>query len=104
MVHFRLAELQTEVEALRALIYRAIEEYVSGKDVTMLASMCKLKAGRLGREVTDSCLQYWGGMGYMWDNFVTRCYRDLRLTSIAGGADEVMLDIIAKGMGSFPKR
>ncbi|MEN9467978.1 MAG: hypothetical protein RL081_1979 [Pseudomonadota bacterium] len=56
VVHFRLAELRTEVEALRALTYAAVESYVSGKDVTRLASMAKLKAGRLSREVADSCL------------------------------------------------
>ena len=63
-VHFRLSELQTEVEALRALLYRAVALYVTGSDVTLLASMCKLKAGRLAREVADSCLQFWGGMGF----------------------------------------
>src|SRR5574337_155983 len=50
VVHFRLAELRTEVEALRALTYRAVELYVSGKDVTRLASMAKLKCGRLRSE------------------------------------------------------
>jgi citronellyl-CoA dehydrogenase len=104
VVHFRLAELQSEVEALRALIYRAIEEYVGGKDVTMLASMCKLKGGRLAREVSDSCLQYWGGMGFMNETLVSRAYRDSRLASIGGGADEVMLQIICKLMGTLPRR
>ena len=104
VVHFRLAELQTEVELLRALVYSATEEYINGEDVTMKASMMKLKAGRLGREVTDSCLQYWGGMGYMWDTPVSRAFRDGRLTSIGGGADEIMLGIIAKHMGTLPKR
>ncbi|MDO9560908.1 MAG: acyl-CoA dehydrogenase family protein, partial [Bradyrhizobium sp.] len=61
VVHFRLAELQTEVELLRALIYRAGEALVAGEDVTRLATMAKLKAGRLGRELTDACLQFWGG-------------------------------------------
>lgn len=102
VIHFRLAELQTEIEALRALTYQACESYVQGKDVTMLASMAKLKAGRLGREVTDSCLQYWGGMGFMWDNPVSRAYRDVRLVSIGGGADEIMLGIICKLMGTLP--
>lgn len=102
VVHFRLAELQTEVEALRALIYDAVEGYVHGEDVTTKASMCKLKAGRLFREVTDACLQYWGGMGYMWDNPVARAYRDGRLSSIGGGADEIMLGIIARRMGIAP--
>ena len=104
VVHFRLAELQTEVECLRALTYAAVEGYINGQDVTLKASMGKLKAGRLLREVTDSCLQYWGGMGYMWDSSVARAYRDGRLGSIGGGADEVMLGIIAKHMGILPKR
>ncbi len=103
-VHFRLAELATEIEALRALVYRATELYVSGKDVTRLASMCKLKGGRLGREVSDSCLQYWGGMGFMWETKVARLYRDARLASIGGGADEIMLGIICKLDGTLPRR
>jgi citronellyl-CoA dehydrogenase len=103
VVHFRLAELRTEVEALRALTYRAVDLYVSGQDVTKLASMAKLKGGRLAREVADSCLQYWGGMGFTWDNPVSQAYRDSRLASIGGGADEVMLDIICKLEGTLPK-
>jgi len=103
-IHFRLAELSTEVESLRSLAYRACEEYIAGQNVTLLASMAKLKAGRLSREVADTCLQFWGGMGFMWDNPASRAYRDGRLTSIGGGADEVMLGIIAKLMGNLPKR
>jgi len=103
VVHYRPAELRTEVAALRALTYQAVEMYVSGKDVTKLASMAKLKCGRLSREVTDSCLQYWGGMGYTADNVVARAYRDSRLVSIGGGADEVMLGIIAKLEGTLPR-
>ncbi len=102
VVHYRLAELQTEVEALRALTYAAVEGYIHGEDVTMKASMAKLKVGRLAREVSDACLQYWGGMGFMWDNPVARAYRDSRLTSIGGGADEVMLGIICKQMNILP--
>jgi citronellyl-CoA dehydrogenase len=103
-VHFKLAECQTEVECLRALVYRAVEAYVKGEDVTMLASMAKLKAGRLGRTIADTCLQFWGGMGYTWENPVSRAYRDGRLTSIGGGADEVMLGIICKHMHILPRR
>jgi citronellyl-CoA dehydrogenase len=104
VVHYRLAELQTEIEALRALVYDAVEGYIHGDDVTQKASMAKLKTGRLVREVTDACLQYWGGMGFMWDNPIARAFRDTRLTSIGGGADEVMLSIICKGMGTLPRR
>ncbi len=103
VVHFRLAELRTEVAALRAMTYQAVASYVSGKEVVKLASMVKLKCGRLSREVTDSCLQYWGGMGYTLDNLVSRAYRDSRLVSIGGGADEIMLGIICKLEGTLPK-
>src|SRR4051812_7539854 len=102
VVHFRFAELKTEVEALRSLCYRAVEDYIGGADVTLLASMAKLKAGRLAREVADSCLQYWGGMGFTWDNPAARSFRDSRLLSIGGGADEIMLGIISKLMGILP--
>ena len=98
-VQFKLAELKTEVEALRALTYRACDLYVQGQDVLELASMAKLKAGRLNRLVPDTCLQFWGGMGYTWENKVARMFRDGRLGSIGGGADEVMMGIIARIMG-----
>ncbi|XP_063042022.1 probable acyl-CoA dehydrogenase 6 [Engraulis encrasicolus] len=103
-VHFRLAELHTEVELLRSLLYRATGMYIKGHDVTKLASMAKLKAGRLAREVGDSCLQYWGGMGFTSDVLVSRFYRDSRLLSIGGGADEVMLAIICKYMDTLPRK
>jgi citronellyl-CoA dehydrogenase len=102
VVHFRLAELKTEVEMLRALTYRAAELMLKGEDVTMLASMAKLKSGRLSREISDACLQYWGGMGFMNETSISRAYRDTRLGSIGGGADEIMLSIICKHMGILP--
>lgn len=104
VIHFRLAELRTEVELLRSLVYRSVDEYVQGKDVTKMASMAKLKCGRLIREVADSCLQYWGGMGFTYDNPVSQAYRDGRLVSIGGGADEIMLGIICKFEGTLPKK
>ncbi len=104
IIHYRMAELATEVEALRALVYQAVETFIGGEDVTRLASMAKLKCGRLGREVADSCLQYHGGMGYMWETHVNRYFRDARVMSIGGGADEVMLGIIAKMDGTLPGR
>jgi citronellyl-CoA dehydrogenase len=102
VVHYRLAELQTKVELLRSLVYRAVEEYIGGAEITELASMAKLTVGRLQREVADSCLQYYGGMGFMNETEITRFFRDGRLTSIGGGADEVMLAIICKHMGILP--
>jgi len=104
VVHFKLAELQTEVEALRALTWKACAQHIQGEDATQLASMAKLKLGRLWRELTDACLQYWGGMGFTWDNPISRAYRDTRILSIAGGSDEMMLGIISKYMGTLPTR
>ena len=103
VVHYRLAELQTEVELLRALIYQAAERMIAGENVTKLATMAKLKAGRLAREVADSCLQYWGGMGFVNETLVSRFYRDFRLSSIGAGADEVMLMVLCKLMGTLPR-
>ncbi|WP_151638109.1 MULTISPECIES: acyl-CoA dehydrogenase family protein [Noviherbaspirillum] len=102
-VYFKLAELKTEVESLRALTWRGVEMVVNGENATEVASMAKLKAGRLMRAVPDGCLQFWGGMGYVWESPVSRAFRDGRLTSIGGGADEVMLQIISKYMGIFPR-
>jgi citronellyl-CoA dehydrogenase len=98
-VQFKLAEMKTELECLRALTHQACAQYVQGQDVLELASMAKLKAGRLNRLIPDGCLQFWGGMGFTLENKVSRMYRDGRLGSIGGGADEVMLGIIAKTMG-----
>lgn len=103
-IHFRLAELLTEIEALRALCYEATERYVAGEDITLLASMAKLKGGRLAREAADSCLQFYGGMGYMEETPIARAYRDARLLSIGGGADEIMLGIIARQEGMLPQK
>jgi citronellyl-CoA dehydrogenase len=103
-IYFKLAELATEVEAMGALFHKAVALYVAGYDVTQLASMCKLKCARLAREVSDWCVQFWGGMGYIEETRVNRAWRDSRLGSIGGGADEVMMGIIAKTMGIFPRQ
>lgn len=102
-IHFRLAELKAEIEAFRALTYMATADMVAGKDAGERASMAKLLAGRLMRTVPDACLQYWGAEGYRWNNAVARLFRDGRLMSIGGGADEVMLTIIAKYMDILPR-
>jgi len=98
VVQYRLAELLTDLEAVRSLLYRAVVERLAGNDVTLLASMVKLKSGRLARTTTDACLQYWGGNGFTWSNPVSRFYRDLRIFSIGAGCDEVMLSIISRSM------
>lgn len=102
-VHFKLAELKAELEALSALSWAGVEKVVAGQDATELATMAKLKAGRLMRQLTDTCVQFWGGMGFA-ESRISRGFRDGRLASIGGGADEVMLQILSKYMGIFPKQ
>ncbi len=102
VIHFRMAELLTEIEMLKTFCYAAVERMIDGDDITREASMAKLKAGRLAREVADSCLQYYGGMGYMTETRISRAFRDSRLLSIGGGADEIMLGIICKLEGILP--
>lgn len=106
-IQFKLVELLTEIEALRQLNYYCaslMEAQVDPQEVTRIASMCKLKAGRLAREVGDTCIQFYGGMGYMNETWISRYFRDARLLSIGGGADEIMMGIIAKLEGMMPSR
>ena len=100
VVHFRLADSRPRSEALRPDLHGAFEHYVASRDVTEWASMAKLKAGRLLRRVPDARLQFWGRHGLHLGQSVSRLYHDGRLASIGGGADEVMLSIIAGHMGS----
>lgn len=109
VIHFRLAELKSEVELLKSLNHRIADMIIEGETMdhgassAMLAAVSKLKAGRLIREVADTCLQYYGGMGYSSEMLVERFFRDARVMSIAGGADEIMIGIIAKFMGTLSR-
>ena len=67
--------------------------------MTEKASIAKYLAGKLALEVPNACLQFWGGQGYMWESRISRIMRDIRLTAIGGGANEIMLQVIAKQMG-----
>jgi citronellyl-CoA dehydrogenase len=101
VIQYRLAELIAEVDVVREFCYTAADKVVAGEDATRMATVAKLKAGRLVRDVADAAVQYHGGMGYAEDMWVARYYRDARLVSVGGGADEVMLRIITmlEGMG-----
>jgi citronellyl-CoA dehydrogenase len=94
-LQFRLAELRAEVDVLRHYNYACAEAYLRGEDTTQFATVAKLKVGRLARQVADTCIQFHGGVGYMEETWVSRYYRDARLISIGGGADEVMLRVLA---------
>ncbi|UYB39049.1 acyl-CoA dehydrogenase family protein [Streptomyces sp. Je 1-4] len=95
-VAYRLAELSAKVDLLESHNYQTAQAYMSGEDTTRQATVAKLTAGRLMREVADVCLQFHGGMGYMEETWTARFFRDSRLASIGGGADEVMLQVLAR--------
>ena len=101
VIQYRLAELIAEIDVVQQYCYAAADLLVAGEDATRMATIAKLKAGRLVREVADACVQYHGGMGYAEEMWVARYFRDARLVSVGGGADEVMLRIITmlEGMG-----
>ena len=98
-IQFKLAELLTEVEALRQLNYFCVQKLVAGQDMTREASMAKLKGGKLIRDVASVCQQFHGGMGFVEEYPIARMVRDSGLASIGGGANEVMMGIIAKMEG-----
>ena len=95
-VAFRLAELYARLDMLRHYNYACAEAYMRGEDTSRYATVAKLEIGRLSREVAATCLQYHGGIGYMEETWTARFLRDMTLTSIGGGADEVMLQVLTK--------
>ncbi len=99
VLRHRLADWLTEIECLRQLTYHIVRMKMEGLDVTREVSMGKLFAAQLVQKVSDGCLQMYGGLGYMNEMLISRYYRDARLFSIGGGADEVMREIIAKVEG-----
>ncbi len=101
-LQFALAGLEAEIDLLRHYNYAAAEAVVAGEDATRFATIGKLTAGRLVRKVADTCLQFHGGIGYMEEHWTARYFRDTRLLSIGGGADEVMLQVLARSSGLVP--
>ena len=95
-IQFALAELLAEIDVARAYNHTCAEAYMRGEDTTRYATIAKLIAGRLNRKVADTCIQFHGGLGYMEETWTARFFRDSRLLSIGGGADEVMLRVLAQ--------
>lgn len=93
---YELADLAAEVEVLKHFNYAAAAAASQGEDITRFATIAKLRSGRLARRVADICLQFHGGIGYMEETWTARFFRDTRLWSIGGGADEVMLRTLAR--------
>lgn len=96
---FKLVECATKVEVGRAFLDRLVAEHVAGKHLVKECSMAKLWQTEMASEVIDTCLQFFGGYGYMLEYPVARAYMDARVQRIYAGTNEIMKIIIAKQMG-----
>ncbi len=98
-LQYELADIAADLDVMRHHNWAAVEAYQDGEDITRHATVAKLKSARLARRMADTAVQYHGGMGYVEENWTARFYRDTRLWSIGGGADEVMLRTLARMNG-----
>lgn len=96
---FRLAELATEIEIGRHFLDRLLADHVAGKDVLKETCMSKWWHSDLMKRVTDQCLQFYGGYGYMDEYEISKAFLDARVQSIFAGTNEIMKVVIAKQMG-----
>ncbi len=95
---FKLAEVATEIQVGRAFIDRCVEQLVRGQLDTATASMAKLWGSEAQGRVIDTCLQLFGGYGYMNEYLIARMYTDARIQRIYGGTSEIMKEVIARAM------
>jgi alkylation response protein AidB-like acyl-CoA dehydrogenase len=98
-IRHKFAEMATQLEAARQLIYSTAWSYARGDYPVREISMAKLNASRVAWQVADECVQIHGGAGYMREYEVERVLRDIRLYRIGAGADEILLDVIGRSYG-----
>ena len=96
---YTLAELQTEVQVARVFVDKCCDLVGQDKLDTATASMAKYWCSDLQCKVMDECVQLFGGYGYMWEYPITRAYADARVQRIYGGTNEIMKEVISRGMG-----
>ncbi|MEW6275448.1 MAG: acyl-CoA dehydrogenase family protein [Bacillota bacterium] len=99
VIRHYLAEMATDLEAARSLIYNVAWTFQEGEYPVREISMAKLFAAKAAFRVVDRALQIYGGYGYMMEFPIQRYWRDIRLSRIGGGTDEIMREIIAKNLG-----
>jgi acyl-CoA dehydrogenase len=92
----KIAQMATEVEASRQLLYNTIRMHVEGEDCQVEIAMCKLNACEMATSVIDRAIQIFGGYGYMMEYPVQRLWRDARIGPIGGGTSEVQCEIIGR--------
>jgi alkylation response protein AidB-like acyl-CoA dehydrogenase len=98
-VQFALADMATEIEAGRQLVYRAAWLKDQGKDFGLAAAQAKLYTGLLSNRAANAALQIHGGYGFMEEYAISRLYRDQKILEIGEGTNEVQRLVIAKLLG-----
>jgi alkylation response protein AidB-like acyl-CoA dehydrogenase len=99
-IQAKLADLSTEIEAARLLVYKAAREKDLGRNFSLTAAQAKLKTGRLAVRATEEAVQIHGGYGYIEEYPVCRFYRDAKILTIGEGTDEVQQMVIARALGA----
>jgi alkylation response protein AidB-like acyl-CoA dehydrogenase len=99
-IQAKLANMATDIEATRLLVYKAAYLKDGGKNFTLTAAQAKLKSGRLAVRAADEAVQIHGGYGYIEEYPVCRFYRDAKILTIGEGTDEVQEMVIARALGA----
>ena len=98
-VQFKLADMATELEAGRNLVYKAAWLKDQGRDFALAAAQAKLYTGELSNRAVNWALQIHGGYGYMEEYAISRLYRDQKILEIGEGTNEVQRMVIARHLG-----
>ncbi|MFL6561903.1 MAG: acyl-CoA dehydrogenase family protein [Bacillus sp. (in: firmicutes)] len=96
---FKIVEMATEIEMGRAFLDQLIAEHIEGKNVVTKVSMAKWKLTDIAKRIAAECMQLYGGYGYMEEYEIARRFRDIPVSSIYAGTNEIMKTIIAKNLG-----
>ncbi len=99
-IQAKLADMATEIEATRLLVYKAAREKDAGENFSLTAAQAKLKSGRLAVRCCEEAVQIHGGYGYIEEYPVCRFYRDAKILTIGEGTDEVQQMVIARALGA----
>jgi short-chain 2-methylacyl-CoA dehydrogenase len=99
-IQAKLADMSSEIEATRLLVYKAAREKDAGRDFSLTAAQAKLKSGRLAVRCAEEAVQIHGGYGYIEEYPVCRFYRDAKILTIGEGTDEIQQMVIARALGA----
>jgi short-chain 2-methylacyl-CoA dehydrogenase len=99
-IQAKLADMSTEIEAARLLVYKAAREKDAKRNFTLTAAQAKLKTGRLAVRCAEEAVQIHGGYGFIEEYPVCRFYRDAKILTIGEGTDEVQQMVIARALGA----